>query len=92
MVKNINAGVIGCNMSEEFFRTSEVNKVESFSWKKIYLHSHSPRSLSNHPHTEIVDQAESILNDSDIELVFVSANHLQFVKPVIDSGKSVRVI
>lgn len=92
MVKTINAGIIGCNMSEEFFRTSETNKVESFCWKKVYLNDPHPSFLRNHPHAEIVEQAEAIINDADIELVFVSATHLQFIKPVIEAGKSVRVV
>lgn len=91
MVKTISAGIIGCNMSEDFFRTTEVNKVESFLWKKIYLNGKSS-SVKSHPQAEIVDKAELIINDSDIELVFVSADHLQFVKPVIESGKAVRVV
>ncbi|GEO09827.1 hypothetical protein [Segetibacter aerophilus] len=91
MVKTISAGIIGCNMSEEFFRTTGVNKVESFFWKKIYLSGKSA-SIKSHPQAEIVERAESIINDVDIELVFVSANHLHFVKPVIESGKAVRVI
>ena len=91
MVKTINAGIIGCNMSEDFFSTTGANKVESFFWKKIYLSGKSASSKS-HPQAEIVERAEAIIQDSDIELVFVSANHLQFVKPVIDAGKSVRVI
>ncbi|MCW3110080.1 MAG: hypothetical protein JWQ09_4586 [Segetibacter sp.] len=92
MVKTINAGIIGCNMSEEFFRTTETNTVESFFWKKIYTGDHSSHGLKNHPQAEIVEHAESIIHDSEIELVFVSAKHLQFVKPVIAAGKSVRVI
>ena len=92
MVKNINAAIIGCNMSEEFFRSTETNKVENFSWKKIFL-SDGPSSTHHKQFSaEIVDHPQAILNDADIELVFISADHLQFVKPVIDSGKSVRVV
>ena len=91
MVKTINAAIIGCNMSEDFFRTSATNKVESFSWKKIFL-TGVPASVKSHPQAEVVERAEAILDDSDIDIVFVSANHLHFVKPIIETGKSVRVI
>jgi hypothetical protein len=91
MVKTISTGVIGCNMSEDFFKTTRVNKVERFFWKKIYLNEKSS-GIKSHPQAEIVERAESIINDADIELVFVSATHLQFVKPVIESGKAVRVV
>ncbi|MCW3111847.1 MAG: hypothetical protein JWR18_243 [Segetibacter sp.] len=91
MVKTINAAIIGCNMSEDFFTTTDANTIENFSWKKIFLGG-KPASVKSHPQAEIVERAESILHDADIDLVFVSANHLQFVKPIIDAGKSVRVI
>ena len=91
MVKTINAGVIGCNMSADFFTTYKPNKVERFFWKKIFLSERSPE-MNSHPQAEFVEKAEAIFQDADIELVFISSNHLQFVKPVIESGKSVRVI
>ncbi|HSU51743.1 MAG TPA: hypothetical protein VLJ41_14155 [Segetibacter sp.] len=91
MAKIINAAIIGCNMSEHFFTTTATNKVEDFYWKKIFLSGETP-SIKSHPQAEVVERAEAILNDSEIDLVFVSANHLQFVKQVIDAGKSVRVI
>ena len=79
-------------MSEEFFRTTITNNVENFSWKKIFLSNHSPLSLQKHFEAEIVEYPEAILNDGEIELVFIAADHLQFVKPVIEAGKSVRVV
>lgn len=91
MVKTINAAVIGCNMSDDFFKTSTANTVEKFSWKKIFTGEHSS-SFKTLPGAELVERAEAILHDSTIDLVFVSANHLHFVKPVIEAGKSVRVI
>jgi predicted dehydrogenase len=92
MVKYINAGIIGCNMSEEFFRTTETNNVENFLWKKIFLSDHSPSFLQKLHKAEIVEHPEAIFNDAEIELVFISADHLQFVKPVIEAGKSVRLV
>lgn len=92
MVKTINAGVIGCNMTEEFFRHVETNTIESFLWKKIYTTNYSYHGRKPHPHAELVTDAEAIIHDPEIALVFVSASHLHFVKPVLDSGKAVRII
>jgi predicted dehydrogenase len=91
MVKTINAAIIGCNMSEDFFTTSATNSIERFSWKKIFLSGKSA-STKSHSQAELVEKAEAIINDADIDLVFVSENHLQYVKPIIAAGKSVRVV
>lgn len=92
VVKNINVGIIGCDMTEDFFSTSQANQVESFFWKKVCFSDHPSSFLKNYPHTEVVEHEDSIINDSDIELVFVSPKHLHLIKSVIDAGKSVRVI
>ena len=91
MVKNINAGIIGCNMSENFFSTSTANNPENLSWKKIFLGGETASSKMP-AYAEIVEKADAILHDNEIDLVFVSANHLQFVKPVIEAGKFVRIV
>ena len=95
MAKSINAGIIiGCHNSNEFVRTSSgFNQVENYNWKKIYVSDKTSFSGYNeHPNAEIVSKVEAIINDKDIALVFVSAKHLDFVKPVIQSGKAVRII
>jgi hypothetical protein len=93
MVKTTNAGIIGHDASTQFFRSSVSNKIESFYWKKIYVTDNSALHSYKHlPQAEIVNHVESIINDADIQLVFVSANSLEFVRPVIEAGKSVRII
>ena len=93
MTTIINAGIIGCKMSEDFFTTSYSNQMEKFNWKKIFVSNNKAEAIKkNHPETEIVNNIESIVNDRDITLVIVAANQIGFVKQVIDSGKSVRVI
>ncbi len=91
MVSNITAGVIGCNMNEEFFETSARNTTENFRWKKL-LPAGQIERVSGFPDTEIVSDVTNIFNDHEISLVFVSANHLHVVPEVIQAGKSVRVI
>ncbi len=89
----INAGVIGCDMSEEFFQASALNKVEKFNWKKIWVSNKKTGGIAKeYPEAKIVNDIEAIVNDTDITLVIVSANHLKYVKPVIEAGKAVRVI
>lgn len=89
----INAGVIGSDMTEEFFEISSRNTMEKFLWKKIYV----PGAVASSPEnayagSEVVDNVEAIISDTDISLVFVSSNHLNVVQKMIEAGKSVRVI
>lgn len=89
----ISAGIIGCDMTEDFFQTSLSNRMEKFYWKKIFVSNNTAEAnKKEYPGTEIVNNIEAIVNDSDITLVIVSAKHLAFVKPIMQAGKSVRVI
>jgi predicted dehydrogenase len=95
MAKSINAGIIiGCINSHEFVRSSSMyNQVENYNWKKIWVSdSTNFNGYREHTSAEIVSKVEAIINDKDIALVFVSAQHLDLVKPVIQAGKSVRII
>jgi len=93
MIKTINAGVIGCRMSEEFFVTSSTNNVEKIHWKKILINDKITGGMDKkYPQSEMVKDAEEIINDTDITLVIVSDTHLGFVQPAIHAGKSVRVV
>lgn len=94
MTNNVNAGIIiGCHNSHEFVKTSTANPHEIYNWKKIYVSDTTYFSgFKNIPTAEIVTQVDAILNDADIHLVFVSSQQLEWVKPVIQAGKSVRII
>ncbi len=93
MSNTINAGIIGCDMSEDFFQTSSSNRLERFNWKKIFVSNNTSEGINKeYPGTELVNNVEAIVNDRDITLVIVSAKHLGFVKPIMQAGKSVRVI
>ena len=87
----INAGVIGSDMSEEFFEISSRNAMEKFIWKKVYIPGQNDTNDLN-TGSQMVSNVESIVNDTDISLVFVSSNHLNEVPKVLQAGKSVRVI
>ena len=92
MVTNITAGIIGCNMTEDFFRASAHNKVEKFHWKKILADKAITNIEQLYPEAEMVDSIQAIINDNDISLVFVSNNHLNIVPNVLESGKAVRIV
>ncbi len=93
MEKTIYAGVIGCDMTEEFFQTSLRNPIEKFNWKKIFTGNRPITNISKqYPTSEVVGNVDTIVDDSDISLVFVSADHIDFVPQVMQAGKSVRVV
>jgi hypothetical protein len=93
MVNSKKAGVIGCDMSEEFFQSFDRNQVEKIIWKKIWVSDTSNTVIDNaYTEAEIVADAESIFNDEDISLVIVSSKHMTYVPQVLQAGKSVRVI
>jgi hypothetical protein len=92
MVNNIVAGVIGCNMTEEFFQSSVRNSSERFYWKKIFCADNNTLLSKRFPEAEIVTNTEMIVNDEEISLVFVSSKQLQIVPKVLDAGKSVRLV
>jgi len=91
MVNNITAGVIGCEMREEFFEASARNVNEKIYWKKI-LSKNGTINANRFPNAEVVNSEETILQDADISLVFVAADNLDAVSKVIQSGKAVRVV
>ena len=89
----INAAIIGCDISKQYFQDLGTNKLEKFNWKKVYFNEEQCSSYSTiFPTSEFVTTVDSILEDPEISLVFVSSNHLQFANPIIQAGKAVRVI
>lgn len=91
-MKTVYAAVIGCDISTDYFQNASINKLETFHWKKVFTGSSEQTIFHGSPNTEFVSSVDAILNDEDISLVFVSANHLEFAKQMIEAGKAVRVI
>ena len=91
MSKNINVGVIGCELSEDLFRFYGVNKLEKFNFRKVFNGQSTSTLASAFPGTEVVADVKAIIHDADIELVIISNNHLKLVKEVVETGKAVRV-
>jgi predicted dehydrogenase len=92
MSKNINVGVIGCELSEDLFRFHSANKLEKLNFTKVYNEKSTTSIASAFPGTEVVKDVRAIIHDSDIELVFISNSHLRLVREVVETGKSVRVL
>lgn len=72
-------------------------QLDGFKLKK-YLSRTSEAKLRvkrNYPDTEIVENPEAILNDSEIDLVLISKpqqQDLQLVAEAVRAGKSVRIL
>lgn len=93
MINNITAGVIGYNMTEEFFRHSKYSGIEKFQWKKVYSAESLPVNKNKVlPGTEIVSDIHEIVGDQEISLVFLSKNYIELVPGIIKTGKSVRIL
>lgn len=91
MNKNINVGVIGCEMSDDLFTFSGVNQLEKLKFRKVFTEKSPAMIASNFPGTEVVTDVKAIIYDADIELVILSNDHLGLVNEVVQAGKSVRV-
>lgn len=90
MINTINAGVIGCDMTKEFFDIA--NRAEKLIWKKAYAGFNMDGIAKKFPELEIVNNVKEIVTDNDITLVIVSAENLKLARPALAAGKSVRII
>ena len=90
----INVGLIGSAVLEEALST---NRSMNFHLKKIFAADIASAGIakSQYPKAEIVDDVKSILEDSGIELVIVSANNAkdtEVMQNILQAGKKVRII
>ena len=86
----INAGIVGCTMTEEYFQYIANASPEKINYKKTLFSGVA--SSSKFAGLEVVDDLESILDDKDISLILLSDNHLHCYPRVSQSGKAVRVV
>ncbi|WP_207493823.1 hypothetical protein [Aridibaculum aurantiacum] len=86
------AGVIGCNMSEDFFHLLSTNIVENYHWKKVFNCGDSAPIKHKEIQTEVVTNVGSILEDNDITVVFLSNDYLHMAPQFINAGKCVRTV
>lgn len=82
------AGVIGCNMADDFFETLLNNRVEKYHWKKMFQ---SDSRLDTET-IEVVENVEAIAEDNDISVVFLSNKFLHVAPQLIKAGKCIRTV
>lgn len=84
------AGVIGCNLADDFFETLSNNRLEKYQWKKMFeSDSHIDVDFTR---TEVVENVEAIADDTDITVVFLSEKYLHLAPQLIKAGKSIRTV
>ena len=92
MNKIINAGVIGFGNSGQNFIAPFIDTNPGFKLKKISTTdpAKAAKAKSIYPNTEIVDTADDIINDPEIELVCIgtpNTSHLNLTKQALLAGK-----
>ncbi len=96
MKRVINVGLIGFGNSGQTFLAPFINANDGFNLKKISTSnpSNTAKAKSVYPQAAIVSDVDSIMNDGDIELVFIgtpNTSHLNLAKQALLTGKHVVV-
>jgi predicted dehydrogenase len=96
MKKTINTGIIGFGNSGQTFLAPFIDANPGFSLKKISTSDpvKGEKAKAVYPETEIVNDADAIINDDAIELVLIgtpNTSHLSLAKQALLAGKHVVV-
>jgi len=96
MNKVLNTAIIGFGFSGETFFAPFVDSNPNFNLSKIYTTNPNRvgKAKSLYPGTEIVDNADNIMNDPAIDLVLIgtpNTSHLSLSKQALLAGKHVLV-
>src|SRR6478735_4402545 len=96
MTRIINAGIIGFGNSGQNFYAPFIDGHPGLKIKKISTADLTKATLAKnrYPDVQIVDGAEGILNDPDIELVAIgtpNTSHLELTRKALLAGKHVIV-
>jgi predicted dehydrogenase len=96
MKKIINAAIIGFGNSGQTFLAPFIDANPGFDLKKISTSDpvKAAKAKSIYPNTEVVSDAEQIMNDESIELVLIGSpntSHLSLTKAALLAGKHVVV-
>lgn len=89
---NIRTGVIGYGLSGRVFHAPFIEVVEGYTLSKISTANaeRSAAAKERYPNTEVVADAESIINDPNIDLVIVTSpntDHFKWAKETLLAGK-----
>lgn len=96
MKKVIKTGIIGFGLSGRVFHAPFIEVVDGFELSKISTANpeRAKQAKSTYPNTTIVDKAEDIINDPDIDLVIVTSPntvHFKWAKEALLANKHVVV-
>ncbi len=97
MKTNKNIGLVECSSRGEISRITSRNNPDGFIVKKIMMANKVAEDsvLSQYPDALLVDDINSIINDSAIELILVSNPKqvdLNMIGEAMQAGKNVRII
>src|SRR5258705_5640808 len=92
-----NIGLIECNSQGEISTITSNNNPDGYIVKKIMAASEVSGgiALSQFPEAQLVDDIESIIHDSGIDLILVSnpkKADMNMVGEAVKAGKNVRII
>jgi predicted dehydrogenase len=90
--KNIRTGVIGYGLSGRVFHAPFIDVVEGYELSKISTSNAERKALAEerYPSTEIVPDAQNIINDPNIDLVLVTSpniDHFKWAKEALLASK-----
>jgi hypothetical protein len=88
----MNIGVIDCPLHDEFFTAAKANG-HQLQIRKLYYTGTEVKDISTRSEDILlVESVDSIINDSEIEMVILSGRHKSLATKVLEAGKAVRVI
>ncbi len=97
MKTNKNIGLIECSSREGLSRITSQNNPDGYIVKKIKTTNKvaGENALVEYPGVQVVEDINSIIQDSDIDLILISQPKqadLDMVGEVVNAGKNVRII
>lgn len=93
----INTGFIGCGISKNMIQATTLAKVEGLHLSKILINNKSEAEFLQlkHPDATLVQDVQSILDDTEIKLILIAQpekEELNLVGAALQAGKNVRII
>lgn len=86
------AAVIGCNMDDYLLEQLSIRSVKTYHWKKIVPPVDLATVTISNDELEMANSINSIVEDDDITVVFISPKYLTGASKLIKAGKHVRVV
>jgi hypothetical protein len=95
--KRTNLTIIEERVSGQSFRLAGLSINKDYNLKKIFIDKNVSHNWvkEQFPQTEIVNDNESIIHDSDIDLIILSGSQkeeLHLVAEILNTGKNLRIV